>query len=462
MDQTLLDPKDSQRFLAQAFAPLLKAQPKARQLTCVRESLILKKGVRYFDWTASGLASTLIEKRVLKLLPFYANAHSEFSKHAALMQQVYLESKARIKQSLGLSEDFVVLASGFGASHAIKRFQEILGIYIPPKTRQVLGKLKGIALPRVIIGPYEHHSNEISWREGLCEVVRLELDAQGLFSLQNLEQALQEAQKNARGFAPLVSVGVASNVTGMIVPYKEIAKLCARYQARLAFDAAAFSPHDNLEVLDFDALFLSAHKLLGGVGACGILGVKRDLIDNTLPPSFSGGGVVKYVSRSTQEYVDNPDVREEVGTYGLVQLFRAALALQLRNEIGMSTIRRRESMLSKVFMHALEQIPAVQIYGNTRTPRLGNVAFNASGVSCYTLARFLSHQFGIETRAGCSCAGPYGHDLLDMEDSSFCTLQEKGLKPGWLRVSLHYSHTLEDVDFLVDRISKAIQTLRGG
>ncbi|WP_120946286.1 MULTISPECIES: aminotransferase class V-fold PLP-dependent enzyme [Helicobacter] len=461
MVQTPLNAKDTQRFLAQMFAPLLKAHSKREQLACVRESLILKKGVRYFDWTASGLASALVEKRVLKLLPYYANAHSEFSKHAALMQQVYLESKARIKKSLRLGEDFVILSASFGASHAIKRFQEILGIYIPPKSRQTIGKLENIALPKVIIGPYEHHSNEISWREGLCEVVRLELDSQGLFSLENLQQALQEAQKTSSS-PPLVSIGVASNVTGMIVPYKEIAKLCARYKARLAFDAAAFGPHDNLELAEFDALFLSAHKLLGGVGACGILGLKKQLIDSSLPPSFSGGGVVKYVSRSTQEYVESPDVREEVGTYGLVQLFRAALALQLRDEIGTGTIRRRESMLSKVFMHALSKIPAVQIYGNPHAPRLGNVAFNASGVSCYTLAQFLSHRFGVETRAGCSCAGPYGHDLLDMEDSSFCTLQEKGLKPGWVRVSLHYSHTLEDVDFLADAISKAIQTLRGG
>ncbi|WP_104750144.1 aminotransferase class V-fold PLP-dependent enzyme [Helicobacter cynogastricus] len=462
MAQTPLETREKQRFLAQAFAPLLKRQPKIQQLAYVRESLLLKEGVRYFDWTASGLASTLIEKRVQKLLPFYANAHSEFSKHAALMQCVYTESKMRIKRSLGLSEDFIILTSGFGASHAIKRFQEILGIYIPPKSRQVLGKLEDIALPKVIIGPYEHHSNEISWREGLCEVVRLGLDSQGLFSLENLERALQEAQGHTNKFKPIVSVGVASNVTGMIVPYKEIAKLCARYQAHLAFDVAAFSPHDNLIDADFDALFLSAHKLLGGVGACGILALKKHLVDSTLPPSFSGGGVVKYVSRSTQEYVETLDTREEVGTYGLIQLYRAALALQLRDEVDTSVIRRRESMLSKVFMHALGQIPAVQIYGNSYVPRLGNVAFNASGVSCYALAQLLSCQFGIETRAGCSCAGPYGHDLLDMEDSSFCALQEKGVKPGWVRVSLHYSHTLEDVDFLVDRIAKAIQILRGG
>ncbi|WP_104639909.1 aminotransferase class V-fold PLP-dependent enzyme [Helicobacter bizzozeronii] len=460
MAQTLLKtPKSSQRFLDSIFAPLLAPTSKQEQLAQIRDSVVLKKGVRYFDWTASGLASTLIEKRLAKLLPFYANAHSGCSKHADWMQEVYLHSKQSIKKSLGLGEDFVILTSGFGASHAIKRFQEILGVYIPPKARHLL-QIQDSGLPQVIIGPFEHHSNEISWREGLCEVVRLPLNDAGLFDVPSLEQALQKALKHAR--TPIVSIGAASNVTGLVVPYESISKLCQQYKATLAFDLAAFAPHQNLGDLNLDACFVAAHKFLGGVGACGLLGIKKNLIDTQLPPSFSGGGVVKYVSRSDQEYIDAVDLREEFGTYGLTQLLRAALVLQLRNELGLAYIKARESMLSKVFIHALKQIPAISIYGNLQAQRLANVAFNASGVSCYALAQLLSYDYGIETRAGCSCAGPYGHDLLGLEDSSFGALQERGEKPGWLRVSLHYSHSLEDVDYLVESLKKAIKTLRGG
>ncbi|WP_281747116.1 aminotransferase class V-fold PLP-dependent enzyme [Helicobacter suis] len=454
MAQTLLGKQE--QFLESVFAPLLKDASKEEQLNQIRKSVVLKKGVYYFDWTASGLASTLIEKRVAKLLPFYANAHSGMSKHAHLMELVYLRCKENILKALGLGEDFIILTAGFGASHAIKRLQEILGIYLPPKSRQRLN-LKGVSLPQVVIGPYEHHSNEVSWREGLCHVLRLDLNEHGLFCLEHLERALKEYQE-----APqiIVSIGVASNVTGLVVPYLDIARLCQKYKAILAFDLAAFISHDNLYTTDFSACCIATLKLLGGVGRCGILGIRRDLIDTSLAPSFSGGGVVCYVSRSTHEYIKEVALREEVGTYGLIQLLRATLALQLRNELGANYIRRRESMLTQVFMHALKEIPALSIYGSLLAKRVGNVAFNASGVSCYDLAPLLSYTFGIETRAGCSCAGPYGHDLLGLQDSNYILSREK--QPGWLRVSLHYTHSLEDIDYLVDRLQKAIKTLRGG
>ncbi|BDQ29751.1 aminotransferase class V-fold PLP-dependent enzyme [Helicobacter ailurogastricus] len=458
MAKTLLD-KEQNKFLEGIFAPLLPEHSKQEQLEHIRQSVVLKKGVRYFDWTASGLASTLVEKRVAKLLPYYANAHSGVSKHARLMDLVYLRCKENIRKFLGLNEDFLVLSAGFGASHAIKRLQEILGIYLPPKSRQRLGDLAHLDLPQVIVGPYEHHSNEVSWREGLCQVVRVGLDKKGLFSLEHFAKLLEEHPKER----PLiVSVGAASNVTGLIVPYEQIAKLCQKHNALLAFDLAAYAPHGNLSPVPLDACFVAAHKFLGGVGSCGLLVLKKSLIDTSLPPSFSGGGVVSYVSRSTHEYITDAHLREEVGTYALIPLLRAALALQLRNELGTNFIGRRESMLTKVFMQGLQDIPALNIYGHLQAKRVGNVAFNASGVSCYDLAPLLSHAYGIETRAGCSCAGPYGHDLLGLQDSGFCALKAKGQAPGWLRVSLHYTHSLEDIDHLLDRLQRAVKTLRGG
>ncbi|WP_104690678.1 aminotransferase class V-fold PLP-dependent enzyme [Helicobacter heilmannii] len=458
MAQTLLSPQHD-KFVESVFAPLLPKACKQEQLEYIRQSVVLKKGVRYFDWTASGLASALIEKRVAKLLPYYANAHSGMSKHAHLMDLVYLHCKENIRKFLGFDEDFLVLSAGFGASYAIKRLQEILGIYLPPKSRQRLGELQGLNLPKVIVGPYEHHSNEVSWREGLCEVVRVKLDEMGLFCLEDFAKLL-EAHPKERPL--IVSVGAASNVTGLIVPFEQIAKLCQTHNALLAFDLAAFAPHDNLGPIPLDACFVAAHKFLGGVGSCGLLALKKSLIDTSLPPSFSGGGVVSYVSRSTHEYITDPHMREEVGTYALIPLLRATLALQLRNELGTSYISRRESMLTKVFMQGLQDIPALNIYGSLQAKRVGNVAFNASGVSCYDLAPLLSYTYGIETRAGCSCAGPYGHDLLGLQDSRFCTLKAKGQTPGWLRVSLHYTHSLEDLDHLLDRLQKAVKTLRGG
>lgn len=442
--------KKTDKIVQSFFAPLLNPGDKLYQM---REGTIVKKGTLYFDWTASGLAHKLIEKRVQKLLPYYANTHSDVSSHARLMSKIYQKSKQTLCESLELDDSFALLSCGFGASGAIKKFQEILGVYLPSKTRQILGdKLKNISLPSVFVGPYEHHSNEISWREGLCEVSRIPLDSSGLFDLKVLEKSLQLAKKPFVG-----SFSVASNVTGTLSPYHEIAEIAGKYGLIKAFDMASSSAYMNISSKIFDACFLSPHKLLGGIGSNGILCIKKNLISTDIPPSFSGGGVIKYANRTTQEYFNDPEIREEAGTHGLLQMYRTALAYALRNEFGLETIRRRENILYQILLYELSAIPTLEIYGNLKASRISVVSFNVMGISPYDLAYILSEIYGIQTRAGCSCAGPYGHDLLGMEDISF---EELGHKPGWLRVSLHYTHSLEDIEYFIECLKKSIKRLR--
>lgn len=438
------------KILQSFFTPLLHCNDKLYEL---RKGIIIKKGTRYFDWTASGLAHKLIEKRVQKLLPYYANTHSDASTHAQLMSKIYQKSKKVLRKSLGLNDEFALLNCGFGASEAIKKFQEILGIYLPSKTRQVLSDtIKNIPLPSVFVGPYEHHSNEISWREGLCEVNRIPLDSFGLVDLKALEEFLQISKK------PLIgSFNIASNVTGTLSPYHKISEILSKYKLIKAFDMASSSAYINVPSELFDACFLSPHKLLGGVGSNGVLCIKKSLISTNIPPSFSGGGVIKYANRTTQEYFDDPEIREEAGTHGLLQMYRTALAYALRNEFGLESIHRRENTLYQILLYELSAIPALKIYGNVKAPKIGIISFNVGGISPYDLAHVLSEIYGIQVRAGCSCAGPYGHDLLEIEDTSFAKLK---YKPGWLRVSLHYTHSLEDIEYLIDCLKKSIKRLR--
>lgn len=438
------------KLLREFFAPLLDSDDKLGQ---IRDGVILKKGTKYFDWTGSGLAHMLVEKRVKKLLPYYANTHSEASTHSKLMGDVYFKSKEVLKKSLGLDEDFAIFCTGFGATSAIKKFQEILGIYIPPKTKAIMGNLGAIPRQKVLIGPYEHHSNEISWREGLCEVERVGLNLDGTFDIKTLQNIL----KNSKDIK-IASFNLASNVTGIIAPYEEISTMTKRNNILLAFDMASSSSHMNIPSDFYDACFLSPHKLLGGVGSSGLLCLRKKFIDTDIPPSFSGGGVVRYVSRKTQEYFEDIQIREEAGTPGLLQIFRAALAYQLRDEYSLQNISRRENILTQTLLYELSKIPAVKIYGNSKSPAISTVSLNIGGISPYDLAFILSNVYGIQTRAGCSCAGPYGHDLLDMEDGSFDTLK---IKPGWLRISVHYTHSLEDIEYLIDSLKKSIKRLRG-
>lgn len=429
------------------FAPLLKEDKDP--IDQCREAILLKKGVFHFDFTASGIGCSLIQKRLQSFLPFYANPHSEGSSHASLTIDLYQQAKMTIKECLGLDEDFALFNVGSGSTSAIKMFQEIMGIYIPPKTKKILASsLSKLILPSVFVGPYEHHSNEISYREGLCKLTRIPLDSQGLFDLQALRENLARTEGEIIG-----SFNIASNVTGIISPYEEISKTLRQKGGIVAFDMAASSPYMNIPSDLFDACFLSAHKLLGGIGGSGLLAMRKKLIDLNLPPTFAGGGTISNANRINHQYWDDFEKRQEAGTPGVLQLLTSALAYQLRNEVGLDLIEKRKNVLTKALIYELKTIPALIMYGNLQAERLGVIAFNIGGISPYDLCYELSHQYGIQTRAGCSCAGPYGCDLFGFED-------EFSNKPSWLRISIHWSHRIEEIEYLVESLKKVIKKLR--
>ena len=418
----------------------------------IRKNIILKKGVRYFDYTASGLAYAPIERKIAKYLKTYANTHSESASNALKTQKRYEKARQSLKDALGLDERFYLISAGCGATGAIKKFEEIMGLYLPPMSANRLGEesLKGANLPLVIVSPYEHHSNEVSLREGLCEVVRIPLSKSGEINFGRLDQLLKINSK----CEIIGSFSAASNVTGIISDYKKIYVMMKRYGATVAFDAASLSPHDNLDADYFDALFLSPHKLLGGVGSCGLLAIKKELVKSD-KPTFAAGGTVSYVSRSSHFFAPSVERAEEGGTQHVMGLIRASLAYRLRNEVGLDVIKSREDELAKLFCEGLDKIPEIVSYCPRAVPRLPIFAFNVKGVSPYDFAEALSRDYGVQTRAGCACAGPYGHDLLGLKDD-----QKFDQKPGWVRVSLHYSHTQKDVAYLLKAIKKTIKKFK--
>lgn len=413
----------------------------------IRKNIILKDKISYFDYTASGLAYKPIECEIKKILPTYANTHSDSSSSAIITQQLYENARAELKNLLELDERFYLFGTGYGATSAIKKFQEIMGIYIPPRTANRYDIKPTSKSPLVIIGAYEHHSNEVSFREGLCETLRIGLNKDGEIDLDRLEKILN-LNKNREIIG---SFSVCSNVTGVISDYKKIYEIFKKYNAILALDAASFSAYKNLDCNYFDALFLSPHKLLGGVGACGLLALKKELY-TLAKPTFAGGGTVSYVSRSSHLFLDNPEQLEDSGTPPITQLIRAKEAYKLRNSIGFDTICKNETKLCKYFQDEILKIDGIKLYNPLNLKRLPIFSFNANGISAYDLTALLSNDYGIQTRAGCACAGPYGHDLLNMQDN-----QPLDEKPGWVRVSLHYTHTKDDIDYLIFAIKSSIK-----
>lgn len=414
-------------------------------LNFIRYNTIGKNKKEYFDYTASGLAFRQIENRIFDVLETYANTHSKESSNADTTTSYYEMARANLAKSLAITDEFVILPSGCGTTAAIKHFQELLGLYIPPATKKRFGfEIDKSKAPLVIVGPYEHHSNEVSFREALCEIQRIDLNKDGLVDLEHLKDVLEKNKHREI----IASFCIASNVTGIITPYEEISKLLRKYNAIICFDAAASSPYMNIPCELYDAMFMSPHKLLGGPGSCGLLVIRKNLIDTTIAPSFAGGGTVLYVNKELQQYQSSIEAREEAGTPPILQFIRASLAYQLRNEIGFDFIKKQKDELKDFFLNELKQIPNCEIYGNQDVQNIGIISFNIKGLSPYELCNRLSREENFQTRAGCSCAGPYGHDLLGLKEL------DMNNRPGWVRISIHFSQTKEEVKNLLDGIKK--------
>jgi selenocysteine lyase/cysteine desulfurase len=436
------------------FRPLLK---EGSSFEDINKLIIGENNEKYFDYTASGLGFQPIEERVQEVLDTYANTHSEVASNSKITSSYYSTARENIKKHLGLGNDFVLLPCGNGATGAIKKFQELLGIYIPPATRKRFKfEVMNIDVPLVIVGPFEHHSNEISYREGVCDVVRVPLDSSGNVNLRHLASLL----KKNRHRQVIGAFSIASNVTGIISPYEKISKLFRKNNAILAFDCAAASPCLNIDSSLYDAFFLSPHKLLGGPGSCGLLAIRKSIIDTKLSPSFAGGGTVTYVSKDDHEFNSDIETREDAGTPAILQLIRAALAYQLRDEIGLEKIQQRKTELINILDQGVLNIEGNTIYSKNDTYQsIGILAVNFDKVSPYDLCEKLSDEYGIQTRAGCSCAGPYGQDLIGF-GKNYKAIKERKEKPSWLRVSLNYTHSPDGIGYLLSSLEKSVEELR--
>ncbi|MGB3750686.1 MAG: aminotransferase class V-fold PLP-dependent enzyme [Arcobacteraceae bacterium] len=432
------------------FRPFITAETTFAEISA---GIIGENKDSYFDYTASGLAYRPIEDRLQEVLNTYANTHSEFAGNAKATSFNYDIARENLKKYLGLTSDFVIFPCGSGATGAIKKFQELLGLYIPPATKHRFNiNVDDLEKPLIVVGPFEHHSNEISYREALCDVVRIPLDISGNVDLEFLEKTL-ETNKDRQIIG---AFSTASNVTGIVSPYEKISKLLREYNAIVALDSAASSPCMSPDSSLYDAIFLSPHKLLGGPGACGLLAIRRSLIDNELSPTFAGGGTVAYVSKDEHIFNSDIEVREDAGTPPILQLIKASFAYQLRYELGLDRIQSRKSVTFRYLEEQLATLDEHTIYGQTSIhDSIGIIAINFHGVTPFELCEKLSIEYGIQTRAGCSCAGPYGQDLFGIADNN-----ESKEKPSWLRISLNYTHSKENIKYLIDALRESVKQLK--
>jgi hypothetical protein len=211
-----------------------------------------------------------------------------------------------------------------------------------------------------------------------------------------------------------------------------------------------------------DAVFISPHKFVGGPGTPGVLVARRQLLTNRVP-DVVGGGTVAYVNPDEHRYLDDPVHREEGGTPAIIESIRAGLVFQLKQAVGVPTIKEHEESYWRRAAAAWAGNSAIQLLGNTRSDRLSIVSFvirrpGGRYLHHNFVVALLSDLFGIQSRGGCSCAGPYGHRLLgiDIERShefeTEITHGCEGIKPGWTRVSFNYFISEDVFQYLVDAV----------
>ena len=415
----------------------------------------------YTDWTASGRLYHPIEEKMLhKFGPFVANTHTETSTSGAAMTLAYHEARNIIKRHINANDHDVLITSGSGMTGVVNKFQRILGLKVSENLKNYTNIPEEIK-PIVFISHMEHHSNQTSWLETIADVEVVPCNDKGLVCLESFEKCIK---KHEHRKIKIVSMISCSNVTGIKTPYHKVAKLIHRYNGLCFVDFACCAPYVDIDMYpeneneSLDAVFFSPHKFLGGPGASGVLVFNKKLYKNTIPDN-PGGGTVSYTNPWGQhDYFDDVETREDGGTPAFLQTIRIALSIQLKEQMGTKNIKNRENEINKVIFKTLENLEGIKILAPNQKERLSIFSFYFEKFHFNLVVKLLNDRFGIQTRGGCSCAGTYGHYLLNVDQETSNRIKDQILqgcntdKPGWVRLSVHPTITNKEVEFVCNSL----------
>jgi len=422
----------------------------------------------YCDWTASGRLYRPIEDKIANQFgPFVANTHTETSTSGAAMTLAYHEARKIIKRHVNANSNDVLITTGSGMTGVVNKFQRILGLKVAENLKDYTSIPEELR-PIVFVSHMEHHSNQTSWLETIADVEVVPCDDEGLLCLKEFEKCIQKHEHRTIKIASITS---CSNVTGIKTEYHKVAKLIHSYNGLCFVDFACCAPyvdinmHPEVEEEYLDAIFFSPHKFLGGPGSSGVLIFNKKLYKNTVPDN-PGGGTVSYTNPWGQhDYFDDVETREDGGTPGFLQTIKIALSIQLKEKMGTDNIRKREDEINEVVFKTLESLPEVKILAPNQKKRLSIFSFYFEKYHFNLVVKLLNDRFGLQTRGGCSCAGTYGHFLLNVNQETSNRIKGEILsgcntqKPGWVRLSLHPTIATSELEFVCDSLKELSENI---
>lgn len=422
-----------------------------------------KMPIVYADWIASGRLYNPIEQTMLNdIAAFVGNTHTETSITGCTMTLAYHKAKQIIKKHVNASEKDVLIATGSGMTGVVNKFQRILGLKASEKLERYLSIPKE-DIPIIFVTHMEHHSNHTSWLETIADVVCIEPCPKGLVNLNHFAELLEEHKDRKIKYAAITS---CSNVTGIFAPYQKIARMIHEAGGHCFVDFACSAPYVDIDMHpedpmeQLDAIYFSPHKFLGGPGTPGILIFNSKLYSNSKPDNPGGGTVSWTTPWGEHRFLSDIEAREDGGTPPFLQTIRTALAIRLKEKMGVSNILEREHEILQPIFDGMEQIEGLHILAGEIRDRIGAVSFYIDNLHYNLGVQLLNDRFGIQVRGGCSCAGTYGHYLLEVTQELSCQIRTQidegdlAAKPGWIRLSIHPTMTTEDVQLIIKAIGE--------
>lgn len=421
-----------------------------------------EKEIIYADWTASGRLYHPIEDKLLNQFgPFVANTHTETSITGSVMTMAYHDAREIIKKHVNANSDDVLITEGSGMTGVVNKLQRILGLKVSEYLKAHT-TIPDALRPIVFITHMEHHSNQTSWLETIADVEIIPCHDSGLICFESFEKLLLQYKNRP---VKIASVTACSNVTGIRTDYHRIATIIHGHGGLCFVDFACSAPYVGINMHPeekgayLDAIFFSPHKFLGGPGTSGVLIFNKKLYKNIVPDN-PGGGTVSYTNPwGDHDYVDDIETREDGGTPGFLQTIKIALSIQLKEKMGIKNILEREHELNEIIFDKLSKVPNLTILASEHKDRLGIFSFYITDAHFNLIVKLLNDRFGVQTRGGCSCAGTYGHFLLNVDQQTSKSIEKKILegcmveRPGWIRMSIHPTMTNGEIIFVCDAIS---------